>query len=367
AMKTQKLLIPLVCIILCSCSSNNVKVTSFTPEGEVEKLTNFVIEFSHDLAPAEIIDQWVDTNYVSFTPKIPGKFKWTSANILIFSPEVPLAPIQEYKAEINDEVLFGKYLSTDFGTYKFHTPSFDVLKVDHFWTNIPRQSFKLSVQANIYFNYPVDPAKIKKHLLVKLGDKYLNDYKVVTEQSSDIIAVNFGEIKQQDKEQKFTLILKSDLESIFGKKNLGAERTFESTLPPITRLAITDVTSGFSDQTGWFEIFTTQTLDNEGLEKFITTNPKKKLEFFVNDNRLRVETELGNVQTIYLLIKKGLKGLYGGVLEDDFEQTINLVNVSPSIQFADQSGTFLMRGGFQNLEVNAVNIDEVEIEYSQIY
>ncbi len=366
-MRFRIFILAVFAFLFWKCSSNNVTVTSFSPEGEVEKLTNFVIEFSHDLAPAEIIDLWVDTNYISFTPKIPGKFKWTSANVLVFSPEVPLAPIQDYEAEINDEVLFGKDLSTDFETHKFHTPSFDVIKVDHFWTNIPRQSYRLSVQANIYFNYPVDPSLLKKYMKVKLGDNFINEYKIVTEQSSDIIAVNFGEIKQQDKEQKFTLILKSELESVFGKKNLGDERTFESILPPITRLAITDVTSGFSDQTGWFEIYTTQTLDNEGLEKYITTDPKKKLEFFVNDNRLRVETELGNVQTINLLIKKGLKGLYGGVLEDDFEQKINLVNVSPSIEFADNTGLYLMRGGLQNLEVNAVNIDEVEVEYAQVF
>lgn len=366
-MRFRILILAVFTFLFWKCSSNNVTVTSFSPEGDVEKLTNFVIEFSHDLAPAEIIDQWVDTNYISFSPKIPGKFKWTSANVLIFSPEVPLAPIQSYKAEINDKVLFGKDLGTDFETYKFNTPSFDVIKVDHFWTNIPRQSYRLSVQANIHFNYPVDPSRLKKYLKVKLGDNFLNDFKIVTEQSSDIIAVNFGEIKQQDKEQKFTLILNSDLESVFGKKNLGNERIFESKLPPVTRLAITDVTSGFSDQTGWFEVYTTQTLDNEGLEKYITTDPKKKLEFFVSDNRLRVETELGNVQTINILIKKGLKGLYGGVLEDDFEQKINLVNVSPSIEFADNSGLYLMRGGLQNLEVNAVNIDEVEVEYAQVF
>src|SRR3990167_7667200 len=89
-------------LFLISCGpSNTVKVESFIPAGEVQNLTNFTIEFSEDLAPADV---------------------------------------QEYD---------------------FHTPYFDVTKVDFFWTNIPYQNYKLSVQANIYFNYAVDPKSLK--------------------------------------------------------------------------------------------------------------------------------------------------------------------------------------------------------------
>ena len=42
-------------IVLFSCSpGNKVEVESFTPTGEVEKVSNFTIEFSEDLAPADI-------------------------------------------------------------------------------------------------------------------------------------------------------------------------------------------------------------------------------------------------------------------------------------------------------------------------
>ena len=111
-----------------------------------------------------------------------------------------------------------------------------------FWTNIAHQDYKLSVQANIKFNYPVDPDKLKKYLEVKCEGNELSNFQIVSDQTSDIIAVNFGEMSQNEKKQTFSVTIKKDLFCIFGKKPLGTDRVFESILPPITRLAITDVT-----------------------------------------------------------------------------------------------------------------------------
>ena len=155
--------------------------------------------------------------------------------------------------------------------------------------------------------------------------------------------------------------------SVLGKNGLKESRKFEVKLPPITELAITNVTAGFDGTSGWIEISTTQTVDDKKLKDFVTTEPSKKLNFSVSGNVLRIETDLDNVQTVELKIKKGLPGLYGGKLEFDYEQEVSMVNVEPSINFADKKGKYLMLGGEENLKVNAVNIDEVEIEVSQVF
>lgn len=355
-------------IILYSCGpANKVEVESFTPTGEVEKVSNFTIEFSEELAPADVQDKWLDEEFVTFTPKIPGKFKWTSPGTLIFSPDAPLEPMQSYSAKINKNVLFKTTFSPDFEEFTFNTPYFDVTKVDFFWTNIPYQNYKLSVQANIYFNYPVDPKSLKDFLEIKRAGADVTNFQIVSEQSADVIAINFGEIQQIDKEQLFSVTVKENLASSLGKDGLKETRTFEAKLPPITRLAITNVTAGFDGASGWIEVSTTQSVDEKRLKDFVSTEPSKKLNFSVSGNTFRIETDLGNVQTVELKIKKGLPGLYGGTLEYDYEQEVSMVNVEPSINFADKKGKYLMLGGEENLKVNAVNIDEVQVEVSQVY
>ena len=353
---------------LISCGpSNTVEVESFTPTGEVQNLTNFTIEFSEDLAPADVQDKWLEEEFVIFTPAIQGKFKWTSPSTLVFSPESPLDPMQSYEAAINKNVLFKTTFSPDFDEYTFHTPYFDVTKVDFFWTNIPYQDYKLSVQANIYFNYPVDPKSLREFLEVKRAGADIPDFQIVSEQTADVIAINFGEVKQTDKEQLFSVVVKENFVSALGKDGLKESRTFEVKLPPITQLAITNVTAGFDGANGWIEVATTQTVDDKKLKDYISTEPSKKLDFSVSGNILRIETDLDNVQTVELKIKKGLPGLYGGKLEFDYEQEVSMVNVEPSINFADKKGKYLMLGGEENLKVNAVNINEVEIEVSQVF
>jgi len=354
-------------LILWSCSSDTVTVTSFSPQGEIKELQNFTIEFSKDLAPADTINKWSDKRFVTFSPPISGKFKWTSPSTLVFSSDYSLNPIQEYQAVINKEVLFNKKYKTDFPVFSFNTPEFKVEKIEVFWKNVPRESYKLSVQANITFNYPVDPKKLKEQLQVKCDDETINDFTIVSTHASNIIAVNFGEMKQKEKEQSFYIVLKKDLISVFGKKSIGSDQTFETSLPSLNELALTDIQYGVEGQIGWIEVATSQMIDEQNIKNYISINPKTKFDVYVDESGFRIEIPLNNVKDIDLLIKKGLPGLYGGQLDFDFEEHITLTNMQPSLKFVDSKGLYLMKNGGQNLEVDICNIDEIEVEYTQIY
>ncbi|MGA2297832.1 MAG: MG2 domain-containing protein, partial [FCB group bacterium] len=362
-----RILLAITFIFLMLSCGNSVKVVKFSPEGQVNTLTTFTIEFSKELAPADMQDKWLTDEFISFEPKIQGKFKWVSGNTLIFSPDVKLEPIQEYQAEITKKVLFNTPFSLDTKTIKFHTPDFNISKVDLFWTQIPNQYYKMSVQANLQFNYPVVPEQLRQFIEVQRDGNIVNDYQIVTKSKSDMIGISLGEIQQTDKEQNIKILVKKGLESVYGKKPLQDDKNFDLKLPPITQLTISGVASGFDGNTGWIEVGTTQMVDEKKLKDYVTTEPGKKLNFFVSENLFRIETDFENMQTVILKIKKGLPGMYGGILQDDFEQEVTFANLNPSINFVDKKGKYLMLGGQQNLQVNSVNIDEAEVEVSKVY
>ncbi len=367
-MKTNSKLLFLLLIFLFACSNKDtVSILSFSPEGKVEKLTNFILEFSKELAPPEVQDKWLTDEFVKFTPSIQGKFKWIDSRTLVFSPDVSLEPIQDYTAKVTNKVLFNTNYTPDFDEYKFHTPDFDVTKVDFFWTQIPNEDYKVSIKANIYFNHPVVPGELNKYLEVKNGNKEVKDFNIITNEASKIVAINFGKIAQAEKKQKFHLTIKKGLQSVYGKKPLQDTREFNQTLPAITKLAITNVRSGFNGTNGWIEVSTTQTVDKKRLKEFVELKPKKDLQFYVNENKFRIEAKLDDIKTVTLKIKKGLPGLYGGELEFNYEKVVSMVNLKPTIAFTDKQGKYLLLGGEQNLEVKAVNVKEADIEISKIY
>ena len=101
----------------------------------------------------------------------------------------------------------------------------------------------------MHFNYPVEPQSLKDFLEIKRAGTVFKDFQIVTEQAADVIAINFGEVEQTDKEQTFLIRVKENFVSVIGKEGLQEARSFESTLPPITKLAITNVSSGFDGNT----------------------------------------------------------------------------------------------------------------------
>ncbi len=350
-----------------SCSGSGVRVIKFSPQGEIKSLTTFKIEFSNNIAPQSDQDKWLDDEFVKFEPKIEGKFKWTSGNTLIFSPDGPLQPIQSYTAVVTNKVLFGKDLSLKSYTYEFRTQDFDVTKADFFWTHIPNQQYQISIKANLYFNYPVNPDMLKDNLNFIKDGQEISSYKIISDKASDIIAVDLGNIQQTDKEQELSVEVKKGLMSVIGKKGLQDNREFKYKLPPLTRLAITGVSSGLTGDKKWIEVSTTQRVDDKKLKDYVKLNPQEKVDYYVNENSFRIEGTFDKLQNIDLVIHKGLPGLYGGELSSEFEQQITFVNLDPSVRFTDQRGKYLMLSGQRNLELSAVNIPGVDIEVSQIF
>lgn len=337
------LLLVLVFIIGCSIG-NRVGIESISPQGEVEKLTSLKIEFDKPLAPVDKQNIWLDEQYIEFEPKLTGKFKWLSASTLVFSPDASLEPMQKYRGKISDKVLSGTDYSSDFDEIEFSSPSFKPLGVELYWTMLPHKNFTASVQADITFTYPVSPDQLLKYLKV-LHDGNEIQYSISSNGPSDILSINLGEVKQTEKEQNFTFILKEGLMSTLGKQATGEEIEFEKELPPITELEIRDATAGFDGMNGWIEVRTSQKIDEEALNKFVFTEPVKILSHFVSDNSFRLETELTPDRLVTLKVKKGLPGLYGGELKDDYEQVLSMVEITPSINFTDRTGKYLMLSG----------------------
>ena len=76
----------LLLIFSCSNNTSEVQLSYTNLEGIVPKQGNFTFDFDEELAPDSIQGIWQKENYVKFTPKMEGEFKWISSSELIFSP-----------------------------------------------------------------------------------------------------------------------------------------------------------------------------------------------------------------------------------------------------------------------------------------
>src|SRR5687768_14417534 len=106
-MRIRIFLVPILLgtIFLASCKRNSITLDATNANGEVPQLGNLYFRFSSSLATDSMLNAWDSTEYISFEPSIPGKFRWEQPDQLVFSPSQPLDPATSYKAKIKNAVL----------------------------------------------------------------------------------------------------------------------------------------------------------------------------------------------------------------------------------------------------------------------
>ena len=73
----------IVTIFLSACKQNAVKLEYTNAKGEVPQMGNLVFRFDKSLMKDSLLNVWDSTDYISFTPKIPGRFRWESPDQLV--------------------------------------------------------------------------------------------------------------------------------------------------------------------------------------------------------------------------------------------------------------------------------------------
>src|SRR5210317_1375112 len=106
---TQSILLILslsISMFIISCSGKNtVKLADTNFSDEISQHQRLEFIFNTDIAPDSVLNVWDSTIYITFDPEIKGRFKWTYANKLAFSPEEPFKPSTEYTARLKSKII----------------------------------------------------------------------------------------------------------------------------------------------------------------------------------------------------------------------------------------------------------------------
>ena len=160
-----------ITIFLSACKHSAVSLNYTNAKGEVPLLGNLTFRFNQSLIKDSLLNEWDSTDYISFEPKIAGRFRWESPDQLVFSPSQPLAPATTYKARIKSSVLrFSKYNSVKGGDeISFLTPDLSLDNSQVIWMLEDEKEHKALPQVDLVFNYRINPADLKDKLNVQVN------------------------------------------------------------------------------------------------------------------------------------------------------------------------------------------------------
>ena len=90
--------------VACNKDKTQINISSKNFEDEIKRTTNLSIFFSQNIADEAWFGKWDTNQFIQFTPPVQGKFKWKSANELLFSPAKAFPPSTDFKGQITEKV-----------------------------------------------------------------------------------------------------------------------------------------------------------------------------------------------------------------------------------------------------------------------
>ncbi|MBE7173165.1 MAG: alpha-2-macroglobulin family protein [Williamsia sp.] len=369
SMRIKLLLAGLLAVLFISCNRSTVTLDYTNAKDEVPPLGNLSFHFSNALVPDSLLNNWDSTEYVSFSPAIPGRFRWEHPDELVFSPSRPLPPATSFQATVNDDVLdhskYGRIKSGD--KIQFRTPDLKLENSNFLWVLLDEGSKKIAPQVDLYFNYPVDPNALKDKLEIAVEGKRA-DFTLLTLSADNKQSVRLLNIAAEDKSYSVNVSIGKGLTPQGGNNSTTDAITQQSYIASPFELHVNDISSEHDGTVGTVEVKTSQQIADASLSSYIAFEPAVKFSTQLTDDGFLITSENFDASKSYrLVINKGLKGKLGGVLRESYDNSLAFGELEPAIRFANNKAVYLAAQGEKNIEVKITNVPKVKVVVSKIY
>lgn len=368
-MRIKSFLVPLIAgtIFLFGCNKNVVSLSYTNAKGEVPLLGNLIFRFNQSMVRDSMLNAWDSTDYISFEPAIPGRFRWESPDQLVFSPSQPLNPATTYKAKVRNTVLkFSKYNDVkDADKIDFHTPGLSLENSQIVW--IGETSTSALPQVDLLFNYRINPQDLKGKLTIEVEGKKM-DYNLVTASPDNKISIRIAGLKNEDKDFDAKITLDKGLKPEAGNNATAETITTSLTIPSPYVLTIQNIESLHDGTEGTVKIITSQQLAGENLKPYIKFDPELSYTVEQNENGFTLRSDKFDTDKSYALtISKGMRGKIGGTLKEDYSESVAFGELEANIRFTNSKAVYLSKNGGKNIEVLITNVPKVKLVISKIY
>ncbi|MHA4845517.1 MG2 domain-containing protein, partial [Flavitalea antarctica] len=368
-MRPRSLFSLILILAFISCNRNIVNLDYTNAKDEVPTLGNLIFRFDKALVKDSLLNKWDSTEYISFTPAIPGRFRWETPDQLVFSPSKPLPPATDFKATLKSDILqysaFDKIGKSD--KILFTTPLLKLDNTNITWVVTDESSNSALPQADLYFNYPVDPATLKNKLAIRIDDKDVA-YQVNTLSADSKISIRLKGLQLQEKDINAIVVLQKGIVPQGGNKATESELKSELLIPSPFNLTVNEVTAEHSGNGGEIYVKTNQQVIADRLSSLLKITPAVKFSTELTDDGFLIRSEQFDVEKTYVLdVQEGLRGRIGGVLREPYTNNISFGELEPSISFVNGKAVYLSGAGNQQIEMRIVNVPKIKVVISKIY
>ncbi len=367
--KSSLVITIVMAIFLSACKHDYVTLDSTTAKGEVPALGNLTFRFNKALHPDSLLNNWDSAEYISFDPKIPGRFRWNGPEELVFSPSGPLLPATAYKAKFKSDLFeYSKYNEVKDGDVTFNTEPLKLEDAQLTWLTSTETNTAAQPQITLHFNYPVKAEDLKEKLSVDVDDAK-TDYTLTTSGTASEIGVRLAGLKStEDKPHESKLTLASGIKPAKGTTATTDAITQNLTISSPYVLSVSDMQAEYTGTEGVVRLNTSQQVSVEDISQYISFEPALTFNVESSATGLVLRSDKFNPENSYnLAIKKGLHGKLGGTLKEDYNGAVGFGELESGVKFTNSKAVYLSRHGSGNIQVQVTNTPRLKLVISKIY
>lgn len=364
------------CLILscltigCRSNTNELRLESKNFEEQIEPEQNLVFTFDKELASPSILQKWDTINYLTFTPAVKGRYKWTTPNELVFSPLRPFAPSTDFQVEFTDELQKHspkRYTIPTGQSVRFHTPYLALDEARAFWAIDENNPDELEARLDLTFNYPVVRALLKSRFHVYNGTVELPS-EVIPGKTGEEVTIRIRKNPaMRDEAIPVRISIAPGLATAGSTYQTKTVIEKEVVLPSRQMLQVSEVTTGVENGEEQIYVATTQPVQMENLRDLIKIEPRVSFAVEEMEGGFVLKGNIPQENTYELTISKNLTGLEGIKLGRDYTHTVSFAAVRPGIAFANARSIYLSSQGARNIALNINKVPRLKVSIGKIY
>ena len=363
--------LPLLLMLLAasSCSKKTAQEqaaeTAQTDGDEIDPYANLVFTFDEKVVDEGKLNQWDTTRFVTFSPNIRGKFKWTGDRELTFSPLEPFRPSTVFSASLRPATLPSNKQQLALNRPRFHTPYLNMAAPQVFYGSSKRAAGTAELRANLVFNYPVRPSDVKSRLKVTQGGKPVA-VEVNSAEPDATVAVTFMQDVQAGTPVQIDIA--PGLRPATGTKATENVLTAQVEVPEQSTLEVRELTGALLNGQPVVTMLLNQPVSVADVQPNLTVTPAVafSVEALESGLALRGGFEVG--KTYQVSLAAGTRGLLGGSLGEAFSQAVSFGDERPSLSFtSSDKAMYLDALGNRNLGLRINEVAKVKVTIAKVY
>jgi uncharacterized repeat protein (TIGR01451 family) len=299
---------------------------------------------------------------------VKGLFKWNSPRQLVFSPSAGFKPATDYILHLTTALLkhTASPLSLNAESFKFSTAATQLTGVQSWWTLLPGTTDQLVFNAQLGFNYEMDPAGLQGKVSAVINGKPVQ-VKIITASPGASLQISAEGLTRGDATSgSFLLKIASGLKCAECSKSSGSME-WKGVISPLTNLEFSGTETAFENGEGIIRLFANQPVSVQNIEKLISVSPSPVYRVEQGESGLILRGAFSAGNSYDITINSALQGLLGGTMQGDYYTTISFGEQEPGIAFVNQKGMYLTSKGNRKIGIQIVNMPKIRVSVYKIY